>query len=204
MIEGVKPGEVVSGQLWKARPGLRVCLHGQGVWLHQPLKRGVMYRSSWQVGRAQTRGQDRSQGRGNGAQSQRCYIKFRDTYPHGVPGRPAIQGGSRAGLQLFTTLQKLQCKRFHNPYRPLGRCQHHRLNVMHRLSDTCRQSEVGPVRWEWKHGWSHAGLSILPLLSGFRLLPYLECAGIAPFVFVCFIIFLQLLDKPIQMFLKCF
>lgn len=205
MTERVKPGEVVSGHLWKARPGLRVCLHRPGVWLHQPLKRSVMYRSSWQVGRVQIRDQDKSQEEEMGTLPAMWY-KVQDTHPHGgwgggVPGKGAIQGGSRTGLHLFTTLQKLQCERFHNPYRPLGLCQRHRLNVMNRLSDTWRKSEVGPVRLKWKHGWSHAWFDILSFLSGFRLSPYVERAGIAPLVSICFIIFLQLLDKHIQMFL---
>lgn len=57
------------------------------------------------------------------------------------------------------------------------------------------------MRLKWKHGWSHAWFDILSFLSGFRLSPYVERAGIAPFVSICFIIFLQLLDKHIQMFL---
>ena len=70
-----------------------------------------------------------------GAQCQRCDVKFRDTYPHGGRWKRSHLDGSRTGLQLFTALQKLQCEHFHNPHRPLGLCQHHRLDVMHRLSD---------------------------------------------------------------------
>lgn len=46
MTQTVKIAKVVLGQVWKAVPGLRICLQRRVEQLHQPLKSGKMCMSS--------------------------------------------------------------------------------------------------------------------------------------------------------------